>query len=69
MAPNPQAHIKYDGAGTHLGKAGEYAAFGGVAPVALPVTVTGINAGNTGLQGLLTVLASIGLIVDGTTAS
>lgn len=55
------------GTGLTLGLAGENVGFFGTGPIAQP-TVTGSRGGNAALTSLLTQLAALGLIVDGTSA-
>jgi hypothetical protein len=63
----PKSKVTHDGAGTHIGQAGQTViGFAGATPVSMPVNVVGAKGGNAALTALVTALAQIGLITDST---
>jgi hypothetical protein len=56
------------GTGTQIGSSGSKMGFYGATPVARPAAITGSRGGNAAVADLLTKLATLGLIVDSTSA-
>ncbi len=72
MAPVPQARVKHDGAGTHVGVSGSYIGWGGATPVSVPQAITGSLStvsdapAKAVLTSIIAQLVELGLCSDGT---